>query len=181
MASITAAIPRPTSYTTGIWSWLTTVDHKRIGILYGVSAVIFFFIGGIEAGIMRIQLSQPANDFIDPGTFNANPLSAATGIAAIGLFRTGEPQRHADAMAALATVAANAFPEGSDFGMTRAKEVIWENPVEFKKVVQVFIDESAKLAKITASGKFKAAAAQFLHLGKNACATCHKKFREKKK
>ena len=88
---------------------------------------------------------------------------------------------HADAMAALATVAANAFPEGSDFGMTRAKEVIWENPVEFKKVVQVFIDESAKLAKITASGKFKAAAAQFLHLGKNACATCHKKFREKKK
>ena len=71
MASITAAIPRPTSYTTGIWSWLTTVDHKRIGILYGVSAIIFFFIGGIEAGIMRIQLSQPANDFIDPGTFNA--------------------------------------------------------------------------------------------------------------
>jgi cytochrome c556 len=88
---------------------------------------------------------------------------------------------HANAMAALATVAANAFPEGSDFGMTRAKEVIWENPVEFKKVVQVFIDESAKLAKITTSGKFKAAAAQFLHLGKNACATCHKKFREKKK
>ena len=71
MASITAAIPRPTSYTTGIWSWLTTVDHKRIGILYGVSAIIFFFIGGIEAGIMRIQLSQPANDFIDPDTFNA--------------------------------------------------------------------------------------------------------------
>ncbi len=71
MAAITAVIPRPTSYTTGIWSWLTTVDHKRIGILYGVSAVIFFFIGGIEAGIMRIQLSQPANDFIDPDTFNA--------------------------------------------------------------------------------------------------------------
>ena len=71
MAAITAVIPRPTTYTTGIWSWLTTVDHKRIGILYGVSAVIFFFIGGIEAGIMRIQLSQPANDFIDPDTFNA--------------------------------------------------------------------------------------------------------------
>ena len=71
MASITAAIPRPTTYTTGIWSWLTTVDHKRIGILYGVSAVVFFLIGGIEAGIMRIQLSQPSNDFIDPDTFNA--------------------------------------------------------------------------------------------------------------
>ena len=71
MAAITAVIPRPTSYTTGIWSWLTTVDHKRIGILYGVSAVVFFFIGGIEAGIMRIQLSQPANNFVGPDTFNA--------------------------------------------------------------------------------------------------------------
>ena len=71
MASITAAIPRPTSYTTGVWGWLTTVDHKRIGILYGVSAVIFFLVGGIEAGIMRIQLSQPGNDFVDPDTFNA--------------------------------------------------------------------------------------------------------------
>ena len=71
MVTITGVIPRPTSYTTGIWSWLTTVDHKRIGILYGVSAVVFFLIGGIEAGVMRIQLSQPANDFIDPDTFNA--------------------------------------------------------------------------------------------------------------
>ncbi len=71
MAAITAAIPRPTGYTTGIWSWLTTVDHKRIGVLYGVSAVLFFFVGGIEAGIMRIQLSRPGNDFVDPETFNA--------------------------------------------------------------------------------------------------------------
>ena len=36
-----------------VWSWLTTVDHKRIGILYGTSAFIFFLIGGIEALIMR--------------------------------------------------------------------------------------------------------------------------------
>ena len=88
---------------------------------------------------------------------------------------------HADALAALAKVAAKVFPEGSDFGITRAKEDIWENPKEFKKVIQAFIDESAKLAKIAGSGKFKAAAAQFSTLGKNACATCHKKFREKKK
>ena len=71
MASITAVIPRPTTYTTGIWSWLTTVDHKRIGILYGVSAVVFFLIGGIEAGIMRLQLSQPSNTLIDSDTFSA--------------------------------------------------------------------------------------------------------------
>ncbi len=33
----------------GIWSWLSTVDHKKIGILYGVAAFIFFLAGGVEA------------------------------------------------------------------------------------------------------------------------------------
>ena len=42
-----------------LWSWITTVDHKRIGILYGVTAFIFFLIGGIEALIMRLQLARP--------------------------------------------------------------------------------------------------------------------------
>ncbi|MFN2606358.1 MAG: hypothetical protein ABR511_00475, partial [Acidimicrobiales bacterium] len=40
---------RPTGYTKGIWSWVTTVDHKKIGILYGVTAFVFFLLGGIEA------------------------------------------------------------------------------------------------------------------------------------
>ncbi len=43
---------------TGLWSWLTTVDHKRIGILYGATAFVFFLMGGIEALIMRMQLAQ---------------------------------------------------------------------------------------------------------------------------
>jgi len=34
---------------TGIWSWITTTDHKRIGVLYGVTAFVFFLIGGLEA------------------------------------------------------------------------------------------------------------------------------------
>ena len=71
MAAITAAIPRPTSSATGIWSWLTTVDHKRIGVLYGVSAFILFLIGGIEAGVMRMQLMVPDSNLIDPDTYNA--------------------------------------------------------------------------------------------------------------
>jgi cytochrome c oxidase subunit 1 len=49
---------RPTS-TTGWWSWVTTVDHKRIGILYGVTAFAFFLLGGIEALLIRLQLAQP--------------------------------------------------------------------------------------------------------------------------
>ncbi len=53
-----------------LWSWLTTVDHKRIGILYGTSAFIFFLIGGIEAIIMRLQLARPDNTLVSAQTFN---------------------------------------------------------------------------------------------------------------
>jgi cytochrome c oxidase subunit 1 len=55
---------------TGLWSWITTVDHKRIGILYGASAFLFFLLGGIEALIMRVQLAKPDNTFVGPETFN---------------------------------------------------------------------------------------------------------------
>jgi cytochrome c oxidase subunit 1 len=55
---------------TGLWSWLTTVDHKRIGILYGATAFFFFLLGGVEALIIRIQLARPDNNFIDPDTYN---------------------------------------------------------------------------------------------------------------
>jgi cytochrome c oxidase subunit 1 len=52
-------------------SWLTTVDHKRIGILYGVSAFVFFLVGGIEALIIRLQLARPGNTVVGADTFNA--------------------------------------------------------------------------------------------------------------
>ncbi len=56
---------------TGLWSWITTVDHKRIGILYGATAFIFFLIGGIEALIIRLQLMGPNGTLVDPDTYNA--------------------------------------------------------------------------------------------------------------
>jgi len=52
-------------------SWLTTVDHKRIGILYGVTAFAFFLIGGIEALLIRLQLARPLNTVMSAETFNA--------------------------------------------------------------------------------------------------------------
>ncbi|MPZ14709.1 MAG: cytochrome c oxidase subunit I [Chloroflexi bacterium] len=55
----------------GIWSWLTTIDHKRIGILYELTAFIFFLIGGLEALLMRSQLVQPDNTLLGPGQYNA--------------------------------------------------------------------------------------------------------------
>src|SRR5258707_2712777 len=50
--------------------WVTTVDHKRLGILYLGYALVFLVIGGIEAGIMRIQLIRAHNDFVSPQVFN---------------------------------------------------------------------------------------------------------------
>jgi cytochrome c oxidase subunit I len=53
-----------------IHEWVTTVDHKRLGIMYILYALIFLVIGGIEATIMRIQLTSAHNDFVSPQVFN---------------------------------------------------------------------------------------------------------------
>ncbi len=53
-----------------IWDYLTTVDHKKIAILYLISGGFFFIVGGIEAMLIRIQLAQPDNDFISAGFYN---------------------------------------------------------------------------------------------------------------
>jgi cytochrome c oxidase subunit I len=60
---------RPTS-TTGFWSWLTTVDHKKIGILYGVTAFVFFLIGGSEALLIRLQLARPDQTILSAKAYN---------------------------------------------------------------------------------------------------------------
>ena len=60
--------PQPATY--GVWSWLTTVDAKRIGILYGVSAFVFFLIGGLEAMVMRAQLYQPNQHVVSADLYN---------------------------------------------------------------------------------------------------------------
>jgi heme/copper-type cytochrome/quinol oxidase subunit 1 len=54
----------------GFLSWTVTVDHKRIGILYLLSASLFFLVGGFEALLMRIQLAQPDSKFLSPDMYN---------------------------------------------------------------------------------------------------------------
>jgi len=56
---------------TGLMDWLTTVDHKKIGILYLVAGGLFFLMGGIEAILIRIQLMYPDNHIFIGDTFNA--------------------------------------------------------------------------------------------------------------
>ncbi|MCG7342747.1 cbb3-type cytochrome c oxidase subunit I [Sporosarcina sp. ACRSL] len=53
-----------------LWDWLTTVDHKKIGILYFLGGGFFFVLGGIEAMLIRWQLHKPNNDFVSAGLFN---------------------------------------------------------------------------------------------------------------
>jgi cytochrome c oxidase subunit 1 len=50
--------------------WITTVDHKKLGLLYIYYALFFLVVGGIEATIMRIQLIVPNNHFVSPEVFN---------------------------------------------------------------------------------------------------------------
>jgi cytochrome c oxidase subunit 1 len=70
------AMPLPTEGATSqpwletLHAWVTTVDHKRIGTLYILYALIFLVIGGIEATIMRIQLMRPHLDLVSPQVFN---------------------------------------------------------------------------------------------------------------
>src|ERR1700692_3906652 len=50
--------------------WVTTIDHKRLGVLYILYALFFLVIGGIEAIVIRVQLMHPHNDFVSPQVFN---------------------------------------------------------------------------------------------------------------
>jgi cytochrome c oxidase subunit 1 len=50
--------------------WITTVDHKRLGILYIGSALIFMVVAGLEAAVMRWQLAAPNNDVVSAETYN---------------------------------------------------------------------------------------------------------------
>ena len=71
-----AIVPEPTSALPGLkepeglLSWIGTVDHKQIGIMYMVVTMLFFIVGGLEALLMRIQLAQPNETFLSPDAYN---------------------------------------------------------------------------------------------------------------
>ena len=70
MATTTLA-PRTTAYPRSrIYEWVTTTDHKKIGVLYISTAFAFFLLGGIMALFIRTQLAWPGLDFVDAATYN---------------------------------------------------------------------------------------------------------------
>ena len=54
----------------GLWGWLTSTNHKSISKRYIVTAIIFFILGGIEAGMIRAQLARPENHLVGPDLYN---------------------------------------------------------------------------------------------------------------
>jgi cytochrome c oxidase subunit I len=68
-ASRIGVFTRPTA-TTGWRSWVTTVDHKRVGIMYGVASMVFFVIGGVEALLIRTQLAAPDQSLLSAELYN---------------------------------------------------------------------------------------------------------------
>ena len=70
MASIALPQPRVRRTYTGVLDWISTTDHKKIGILYLWTTFIFFLIGGVFALLMRTQLARPENTFLSPQLYN---------------------------------------------------------------------------------------------------------------
>jgi cytochrome c oxidase subunit I len=77
MATVATQLPVPQIVThraqreaRGWTSWITTTDHKRIGIMYMVTTFVFFCLGGIEALMIRLQLGAPNNTLVTPQVYN---------------------------------------------------------------------------------------------------------------
>jgi cytochrome c oxidase subunit 1/cytochrome c oxidase subunit I+III len=70
---LVSAVPQPLPALTdreGLLAWVASVDHKQIGIMYIVSALAFFAVGGVEALLIRLQLGAPNNTLIPPDAYN---------------------------------------------------------------------------------------------------------------
>ena len=54
----------------GLWSWLSTLDHKRIGLMYLLSTMTFFLVGGVFALLIRLELWSPGRTIFDADSYN---------------------------------------------------------------------------------------------------------------
>src|SRR5437868_205881 len=74
MATVAEPVPFPAAEElrpAGLLRWVTTVDHKDIGVLYLLTSFAFMVIGGLEALLIRVQLAVPRNNFLTPGAYDA--------------------------------------------------------------------------------------------------------------
>ena len=94
----TLAPPRPKNYDDTFFKpislWLTTTDHKLIGIMYMTTGMLAFVIGGVFALVMRVQLSQPNEKVIDASTYNQLVSAHGTTMICIVLWPTPHSSAH---------------------------------------------------------------------------------------
>src|ERR1022692_2821123 len=75
MAAISTPVPQArfaarSDKSRGVLGWITTVDHKKIAIMYLYTTFFFFLVGGVMALLVRIQLAEPQNKFLTPAQYN---------------------------------------------------------------------------------------------------------------
>src|SRR5882724_3933853 len=68
--SLPPVVPEGASVLTRLHGWIVTVDHKKLGIMYILYALLFLLVGGVEAMLIRVQLAVPDNHFTSPQVFN---------------------------------------------------------------------------------------------------------------
>ena len=66
----TALHPAAPTYRGRLYDWVTTTDHKKIGIMYVINSFVFFFLGGLLALGVRVELAQPGLQFVTDQTYN---------------------------------------------------------------------------------------------------------------
>src|SRR5437899_12952078 len=70
ITEVRPGVVAPQPYGRRLLGWLTTTDHKKIGILYLINSFSFFFIGGVFALLMRLELARPGTQFLPPHVYN---------------------------------------------------------------------------------------------------------------
>ncbi len=71
------------------------------------------------------------------------------------------------------------FPEGSDFGDTKAKPAVWDNPQKFSETVKKSQQALTEFKQVVDSGDMNKARSAFKNFGRSSCGSCHKSFKEK--
>ena len=66
----TTLTPAASAYRSGLYAWLTTTDHKKIGIMYLINSFVFFFIAGLMVLVVRAELTQPGLQYVTDSTYN---------------------------------------------------------------------------------------------------------------
>ena len=148
--------------------------------------IISLFIGLYLAGAVNLSVQATeyeAEDFIE---YRHEVMEAIKGHnKAIKAILEGKVpyndhlEMHMKSLEALLGTVGELFPEGSDFGKTKAKDAVWDNPEKFKKSVEEAQQAFATFKSVVAQGDSRSSLDAHKKFGKASCGSCHKSFKKK--